>query len=391
MTTLIKSNRIDLLDVLRGFAIVSIMLLHSIEHFDIYFFPESLPAWMKALDKVIWDTMFFLFGGKSYSIFALLFGVTFAIQLTRQEEKGQSFRARFAWRMFLLVGFGLLNSAFFQGDILGIYAVIGLLLIPLTKLNDKVIFVIACILVFLPVECYHLIYAIQNPAEEISSPVSWSYFGKMMEYVGDGSLWNTIIGNLTNGKIGVLRWNWENGRFFTILALFLFGYLLGKKRMFEWNPSTEHFWTRTLIISAILFVPLFIIQKNLDTLISSDIIRRSVVIIETAWTNLSFMLILVSSLSLLFYKTKLKTKLMYFSAFGRMSMSNYIIQSIIGGAIFYGWGLGLYKYTGATYGILIGIALTIIMGMFCHWWAKKHRQGPFETLWHKATWINSKK
>ena len=125
-------KRIDILDVLRGFAIVSIMLLHSIEHFDMYYLPETLPTWMKSLDKGIWDSMFFLFGGKSYSIFALLFGVTYAIQLSRQQEKGASFDGRFAWRMLLLLGFGILNSVFFQGDILGIYAVIGLLLIPLS-------------------------------------------------------------------------------------------------------------------------------------------------------------------------------------------------------------------------------------------------------------------
>ena len=130
-TTVTSINRIDLLDVLRGFAIVSIMLLHSIEHFDVYYLPENLPLWMKSLDKIIWDSLFFLFGGKSYSIFALLFGVTYAIQLQRQKEKGQSFDGIFAWRMILLLGFGVLNSAFFQGDVLGIYAIIGLFLIPI--------------------------------------------------------------------------------------------------------------------------------------------------------------------------------------------------------------------------------------------------------------------
>ena len=113
-----KNSRIQILDVIRGFAIVSIMLLHNIEHFDVYYFPDQLPSWMVPLDKLIWDSLFFMFGGKSYAIFALMFGVTFAIQLTNQEQRGKPFRARFAWRLLLLFGFGLLNSAFFQGDIL---------------------------------------------------------------------------------------------------------------------------------------------------------------------------------------------------------------------------------------------------------------------------------
>ncbi|WP_343913827.1 DUF418 domain-containing protein [Aquimarina litoralis] len=380
-------TRIQILDVLRGFAIVSIMLLHSIEHFDIYYFPEHLPAWMKTLDGAIWETMFFLFSGKSYSIFALLFGVTYAIQLSRQKEKGQSFAGRFAWRMVLLFAFGILNSAFFQGDVLTIYAVLGVLLIPFSKLKDSIILGIAIILLVLPYEWTNLIYALQHPDEKINDPISWSYFGKMLTYVGEPSLWDTIIGNLTNGKIGVLRWNWENGRFFTILALFLLGYLLGKHQKFHETDKNLEFWTQVLKISIIAFIPLYLLKRNMDHFIESDIIRRSALTIETSITNFSFMLVLVSGITLLFYKTKAKNALMYFSRFGRMSMSNYIIQSILGGAIFYGWGLGLYKYTGATYGLLIGLALTIIIGIFCKWWAKRYKQGPFETVWHKATWM----
>jgi uncharacterized protein len=382
-----NKNRIPLLDVLRGFAIVSIMLLHCIEHFDIYYFPENFPLWMKALDRKIWDTMFFLFGGKSYSIFALLFGVTYAIQLFKQEALGKSFRRRFAWRMLLLLGFGILNTAFFQGDILGIYAVIGLLLIPLTKLPDKVILGIAVFMMFLPYECIHLMYAFQHPDEKIYDPVSWSYFGKMFEYIDSPSLWKIMIGNLTNGKIAVLIWNWENGRFFSILGLFLFGYLMAKHNLFEWNERSTRFWKRILIIASIVFIPLYFIQLQMDGLITSEIIRRSVLIMVTVWGNFAFMLILVSGLTLLFYKTKMQNKLMYFSSFGKMSLSNYIIQSVIGSAIFYGWGFCLYKYTGATYGILIGLVLTIFMGIFCKWWERRHKQGPLETIWHKATWV----
>ncbi len=388
MTNLSKYHRIHVLDVLRGIAIVSIMLLHCIEHFDVYHFPEHLPSWMKTLDKGIWDTMFFIFAGKSYSIFALLFGVTFIIQLSRQEENGNSFGWRFAWRMIILFAFGIFNSAFFQGDVLGIYAVIGLLLIPLTKLKDSLIFLIAIVLMFLPYEIIKLIYALQQPNEAISNPVSWTYFGKMNDYISESSLWNTIVGNLTNGKEAVLRWNWENGRYFTILGLFLLGYLLGKKKKFEWNKNNEQFWKKIFLMSSVVFVILYFLKRQLKELIESDIIRRSVMTIEESWTNFSFMLVLVSGITLLFYKTKIQKQLMYFSSFGRMSMSNYIIQSIFGSAIFYGWGLGLYKYTGATYGLIIGIVLTIFMGLFCKWWAKNHKRGPFETLWHKATWFN---
>jgi uncharacterized protein len=139
-------NRLHVVDALRGFAIVSIMLLHNIEHFDFYYLPENLPDWMVALDKGVWDTLFFLFGGKSYAIFALLFGLTYFIQTDNQQKKGKDFRERFAWRLLLLLGFGIINSTFYMGDILFVYALLGFTLIPVTRLSNKTVFTIALIL-----------------------------------------------------------------------------------------------------------------------------------------------------------------------------------------------------------------------------------------------------
>jgi uncharacterized protein len=73
-----------------------------------------------------------------------------------------------------------------------------------------------------------------------------------------------------------------------------------------------------------------------------------------------------------------------------MSLSNYVMQSIIGSFIYYGYGLGLYKHTGATYSLLIGLLLAVMQGYFSAWWMRHHRKGPLETLWHKATWVGIK-
>ncbi len=58
------SPRIEVVDALRGFAVMAIMLLHNIEHFNFYSFSEATSEFMKVLDKGIWDTLFFLFGGR---------------------------------------------------------------------------------------------------------------------------------------------------------------------------------------------------------------------------------------------------------------------------------------------------------------------------------------
>lgn len=383
-------SRLHVVDALRGFAIVSIMLLHNIEHFDFYFFPQNLPDWMIKIDKGIWDTLFFLFGGKSYAIFALLFGLTFFIQSENQEKKGKDFRGRFAWRLLLLMFFGFINSAFYEGDILTFYALIGFVLIPVAKLSSKLVFWIAVFLMLQPYEWINFVLSLQNPAQQMSDPVSWSYFGKMGEYITGTSIVDTWIGNLTNGKTGVILWNWENGRFFQTASLFMFGMLLGRKKLFVESENSKRFWLRAFIVASILFIPLFYIKNNLGTWIASEAIRRPLLTIETSWSNMAFMMILVSGFVLLFRSRFFHNALNKFSPLGRMSLSNYIMQSVIGSFIYYGFGLALYQYTGATYSLLIGITLAVIQGYFCIWWFKHYKQGPLETIWHKLTWIGSK-
>lgn len=383
------SPRLHVVDALRGFAIVSIMLLHNIEHFDFYYAPANLPAWMPAIDKGIWDTLFFLFGGKSYAIFALLFGLTFFIQSNNQEKKGNDFRGRFAWRLLLLLGFGLINSAFYQGDILTIYALIGFSLIPVAKLSNKAVFIIAIILMLQPYEWINFIAGMQHPEMKMVNPESWAYFGKAGEYIPGNSIVNTWIGNLTNGKTAVLFWTWEVGRVFQTASLFMLGMLAGRKNLFASSVENSRFWLKALTFSFVAFVPLFMTKNGLPNWISSEAVRRPLITIFSSWSNIAFMLMLVSGFFIAYDKLSGRVPKI-FSPYGKMSMSNYIMQSMLGSFIYYGFGLGLYKYTGSTYCILIGLGLAIAQWFFSNWWLKTHRQGPLETIWHKLTWINAK-
>src|SRR5574344_1967013 len=324
------SNRLHVVDALRGFAIVSILLLHNIEHFDFYFSPTNLPLWIKSIDKVIWDTMFFLFGGKSYAIFALLFGLTFFIQSNNQAKKDKDFRGRFAWRLFLLLGFGMINSAFFEGDILSIYAVLGLCLIPVAKLSNKAVFWIALVLMLQPYEWYRVIDGVLNPDKVLPDPASWAYFNRAADYITGDSLIDTWVGNLTNGKLAVVLWSWEMGRVFQTIALFMFGMLAGRLGVFETTPSAKRFWRKALLIAACAFCVLYPIKLYLGGWIDSQAILRPLKTIEVSLTNMAFMVVLVSSFTLLFHTVKGNRLLKGFSPMGRMSLSNYCMQSIVG-------------------------------------------------------------
>jgi uncharacterized protein len=382
MTITTTTSRLDVIDALRGFAIVSIMLLHNIEHFDFYFSPTGLPAWLQAVDKVIWDSLFFLFGGKSYAIFALLFGVTFYIQYHNRERRGEDFRARFAWRLALLLAFGLFNSIFYHGDILSIYAVLGLTLIPVARLSNRWVGIIAVVLLLQPYAWWEVFQALPNPNEKLPDPASWAYFGRANEYFAHGSALQVWTGNLTNGKIGVIRWSWENGRIFQIPALFMLGMLAGRKGLFS-DPS---FWRRALLIAIVLFIPFYALKTWPELLGVGEAVRRPLLVIITSWSNVAFMVVLVSVFVLLFYSLRW---LMFFSPLGRMSLTSYVVQSIIGTSIYYGFGLGMYQYTGASFSLAIGIVLALAQRQFSVWWLTRHSQGPLESVWHKLTWLGS--
>jgi uncharacterized protein len=390
MNTTLKSPRIEVVDALRGFAIMSIMLLHNLEHFDIYYFPEQLPAWMKVLDGKIWNTLFFLFSGKSYAIFALLFGFSFYLMFNKQKLKGNDFRGRFLWRMLWLLGFGLINGLLYDGDILAFYAVLGISLVLVCKFSNRALLITALFLILQPLEWVKFIYCLIHPEFVPSPNLSGQYFAAAFPYVSGDSFLNLIKGNFTNGRIANICWSWENGRFFQTPGLFMLGLWIGRKGYLHEVSKNKKFWIRTGIVAVIAFVVLFILKSDLHSFFARQVLTDKAYMIINSWANFAFMWILVT-LFLLGYQSNYFYKITHpLTIFGRMSLTNYVMQSMMGAFVYNGFGLALYKYTGATYCLLIGIVLFIIQLQFCRIWLKYHKQGPLEYLWHKATWIKSK-
>lgn len=383
----VKSPRIEVVDALRGFAIMAIMLLHNLEHFDFYYSPEYLPTWMKALDIRIWDTLFFLFSGKTYAIFALLFGLTFYIMYSNQAQKGKDFRGRFLWRSFLLFLFGVINSMFYQGDILLFYAVLGVSLVVVCKWSDKAILITAIIMLLQPLEWIKLVQITNDPSFVATDPLSWIYFGKMESYITGSSFVDLVKGNLINGKTAVILWTYENGRILQTPAIFMLGMLLGRNNLFATSEASKKFWKKVLVLALSLFALLFTSKLIVPILFPREAVAGELIIIITSLANFAFMFVWVSAFVLVFQKNSVHRILTKLEVFGKMSLSNYVMQSIVGSFIYYGFGLGLYKHTGATMSLLIGIVLFLLQLTFCRWWMKSHSHGPLEGIWHKLTWI----
>lgn len=388
--TLHKNPRIEVVDALRGFAVMAIILVHNLEHFIFPVYPTDSPGWLNTIDQGILNSIFTLFAGKAYAIFALLFGFTFYIQTNNQKKQDKDFGYRFLWRLVLLVGFATLNAAFFPaGDVLLLFAVIGLVLFVTRNWSDKAILITAVICLLQPIEWYHYIANLVNPAHQLPDLKVGEMYAEVAEYTKAGNFWDFILGNITLGQKASLLWAVNAGRFFQTAGLFLLGFYIGRKELFASSEKNLRFWVKTLIVSAITFAPLYTLKELIMQ--GTAVVQQSVGTVFDMWQKLAFTLVLVASFILLYQSKKFSNAIGSLRFYGKMSLTNYITQSILGAIIYFPIGLYLAPYCGYTISLLIGLFTFLLQVKFCQWWLSGHKQGPLEYIWHKWTWIGTDK
>ena len=384
------NTRIDVADILLGIAIGGIVLIHFIEHLNFYLFPDASSPFMATLNQNVWDTTFFLLAGKMYAIFSMLFGLSFFIQHDNQAQLGVDFRPRFLWRMVLLMMFGLFDLLFYNGDILTLYAVCGVLVVPFIRANNRVLVAATIIFALQPVEIAYIIMGLIDPTTTSLNLGSGALFKAILPAQAEGSIVDVAIKGIQNGFPVNFLWAIEHGRFTQTIFLFLLGIYLGRRRLFYDEGNNVAIWKRVLVGSLCAFAVLFPLYKVVPNMIDTACIKESVKVMLNMWKNLAMMLFYVSGVVVLFYRTTAKNFLIKIAPYGKMSLTNYLSQSIIGGFVFYNWGLGLYKYSGHTSSLMLGVLCVALQYLFCRWWLKSHSHGPFEALWRKLTWIDKR-
>ena len=389
--TVNKTPRIEVIDALRGFAVMAILLVHSLEHFIFPVYPTDSPEWLNILDNGTLNVVFSLFAGKSYAIFALLFGFTFYIQCHNQEKKGKDFGYRFLWRLVLLVGFATINAAFFPaGDVLLLFSIVGIVLFLVRKWSDKAILITAIFFLLQPIEWYHYLMSLFDPSYTLPDLGVNAMYQEVAEYTKAGNFWNFIAGNVTLGQKASLFWAIGAGRFLQTAGLFLMGLYIGRKELFVTTDSHLRFWIKTLIVAAICFAPLYSL-KELIMQSESDIVKQTVGTAFDMWQKFAFTFVLVASFVILYQKEKFRKAVTNLRFYGKMSLTNYISQSIMGAIIYFPFGFYLAPKCGYTVSLIIGIDLFFLQVRFCKWWLSKHKQGPLESVWHKWTWLLAEK
>lgn len=382
-----------IVDALRGFALAGIVLVHMAEQYAGAPLPgEAMAKMSPGLADQIYNGFIQLFlTGKFFALFSFLFGLSFFIQMDRAAQRGQAFEVRFLWRLILLLGIGYLHHLFYRGDILTIYAILGLLLIPFYRLSNRNILIFAAIL-FLGLGRY-VVFATTHSTSiffedllDFESAVVLDYYQTLI----GGSLIEVFQTNAWSGhvmkadfQIGVF------GRAYLTFGFFLLGLWVGRIRYFRDFMNLFKVTRRLLWISLGLFflgiigAGFFFFQLGPEPDMSSWTAMFGLTAYDLS--NLGMTGIILAGFVLLFRKPRFERVLQAFAPYGRMALSNYVLQSLVGTFIFYGWGLGYLTEIRMIYTLLMALLLVALQMLWSQWWLKRYYYGPLEWLWRSLT------
>ena len=302
----------------------------------------------------------------------------FHLQYASRQSRGEDFGGRFLWRLLLLVGFATLNAAFFPaGDVLLLFSFVGVVLFAVRRLNDRTVLALALLFLVQPVEWYHCFRALADPGFAPPDLGVGAMYGEVAAYTKAGDFWQFVAGNVTLGQKASLLWAVNAGRYSQTAGFFLLGLLLGRRGLFSDSADNARFWVRTLIVGAVAFVPL----QALHGLFGEATAARMAATVLDMWQKLAFTAVLAASFVLLYRTARFRRVTDGLRFYGRMSLTNYIAQSVVG---------ALASRCGYALSLVIGVAVFVLQAAFCRWWLRGHRQGPLESLWHRLTWLGAK-
>lgn len=353
--------RLEVVDVLRGFALLGIWLVHFLTTFVGQHGDGTGPAGpLSAAETAVRLGVDTFVIGKFFGIFSLLFGLGFALQLRSASAKGQPYTARFVWRLALLGGIGWLHRLLFEFEILHVYAVVGLLLVLVYRWRNAWLLCTSSLLFVIGL-CFAFWL---GPATALFTQA----FG---ETAG-----NFLVDELSGFRA------------FTIAALFVLGLYLGRRDVFADTAPNRVFFNRALVVAAVAFAGTRLIYNNLDLLLGTG--AGPAVRFYDTFFNLKSLVVsalYVVGLVKLYRQPIFRRALAWLGPLGKMGLSTYVLQSLL--LLLFAW-CG-QRYVGAAPMPLkwvLGAAALLFAAQAAaaHAWMRRFRYGPLEWLWRSATY-----
>ncbi len=376
----VESERFTVLDLVRGLALFGVLLVNLLYFFRVSLFDHILrfhshPGLLNhAVDYVVAELIEF----KAFDLFSLTFGIGIGIQAERAMRNGVGAELFLLRRLSILLAFGLAHLLLISNvDILCLYAVCGLLLIPLLRLPAAVLAIVGIAAIYLP------------PVVSIGPP-----FPPEAALRAHIAAANRIYSGGSTLAIIEFRWHETATLILPLLVLTaqrVFGLMLVGVAMWRSGIIREPGRHRVLlrfVCAAAAVVGL--VNTTVEVVEQSGGDRVAIWPVFQALGSHVPLAFAYGSAALIWRRSPASARVMApFAAAGRMTLTNYLGQSIVLGAVFYGYGFGLFGRLDPAATAAGGIVFYALQLAVSAWWLRRYRFGPFEWLWRSLTYGRS--
>ena len=389
-----KAERIQVLDALRGFALAGILIINAMSILAVVGSTPAFTVKLPTFDRVTQDLILFFVESKFFTLFSLLFGIGFAIQIQSAERQGNAFLPRISRRMASLLCFGVAHILLlWDGDILVIYAITGALLIAFRKTLFSRIRNWVLVLLGLPGLLVAAVFAYTLVARlSVSGAASFSKSDQSLarSFADTTSTLNLLHNSYVAGIADRIH-TYLNlsplllSRIPTVLAMFLIGLYLGRSDFIRNLPERVELLKRIrfwgLSVGFVLMLAIVAGTKFLPT------VSALVGIIEDQYLAGPILCLgYAATFVLAFMKNPQLPIFKFFARAGQMALTNYLSQSLVLTFLSYGWGLGLALRLNGLQVLIICLILFPIQVLISSLWLKQFRYGPLEWIWRCITY-----
>lgn len=311
--------------------------------------------------------------------------------MDRASERGENYALRFLWRISILFGIGYLHHLFYRGDILTVYALAGIFLIPFYKVPIRWSLIL-CILILLGVCRISLFYSMGGAPVFTNVNLDPGSEGVMKYYkiLAEGSLWEVFKTNSVDGFLQKMEFQFGLfSRGYLTFGFFLLGLIAGKIGLFIKYDTYLKKIKYTLLGSVLLFLiaggaTAFFMSAFQDGF-DFQSLRFMFGLNFYDLLNVAMTVIFICLFIMMWRKRWGFKLLSSFTDYGKMALTNYLFQTLTGTFILYGWGLGFIGKIRTSVIFLLGILLILVQMYLSKIWLKKFNYGPFEWFWRCLT------
>ena len=382
----VSGNRVVSIDRMRGFSLLGIFLVNMISFHSPYFYIDPETWWDGNTNLFTYQFIDLFIQASFYPLFSMLFGYGLIILRERTLDKGLRFYPLAIRRLSILLLIGVIHAfLIWEGDILITYAVCGFAFLLFISWSAKRLLIAGLGLYIVP---NVLLLLMLGAASAVDGGAEFSmYDGQAAEQ--SITIYQTgSYAEITNHRIS--EWYKNNnlvGLFFyliTILPLFMIGAGAAKLRLFE-NIQDK---MRGIAIAAAVLATLGLLIKAIPYLYGKTLMTDYAQdVFGGAMVAMAYALIIA-----LISELKRFDRLFYpLEAAGRISISNYLFQSVVSTLIFYSYGLGYYGEISIFSGTILALGIYVIQLAFSSWWVKRFYYGPVEWLWRSGTYMKKQR